>query len=97
MKWFDPTARTRSPAHARVYALYEIAYTAVDFVAALFFLVGSALFFWAETTFAGTWCFVLGSLCFAAKPALRLLRQIAYLRLGDYEKVSAPPERSRGA
>ena len=44
MKLFDRQNRDRTAESRRLYALYEIAHTAVDFIAALSFLVGSVLF-----------------------------------------------------
>ena len=45
---FEPQHGHQSPALRRCYALYEIAYTAVDFGAALSFIVGSIMFFSEE-------------------------------------------------
>ena len=44
MKLFD--RQNRDLESRKLYALYEIAHTAVDFIAALSFLVGSVLFLW---------------------------------------------------
>lgn len=93
MKLFDPHARETSREHERVYAAYEIAYTVVDFCAAMAFLAGSVLFFWDSTLYAGTWLFVIGSALFALKPTLRLLRELKFASMGD-EKTLA--ERARG-
>ena len=45
MKLFDHRNRERNADTRRVYALFEIAHTAVDFGAALCFTIGSVLFF----------------------------------------------------
>lgn len=87
MHLFHPANRSRSPGHERIYALYEIWYTAVDFAAAFLFIIGSILFFWESTQFEATWMFVIGSVCFAMKPTIRLVRELHYARLGDYEKI----------
>ncbi|ASJ73336.1 YrhK family protein [Granulosicoccus antarcticus] len=91
MKLFDPGNHQRSARHRRIYAYTELAYTAVDFVAALLFLVGSILFFSSDTTYAGTWLFVVGSVLFGMRPTIKLVREVAYLRIGDLEDVADPP------
>ena len=53
----------------------------------MLFLVGSVLFFSADTTFAATWLFVIGSLFFGLKPTIRLARELHFLRIGAYEKM----------
>ena len=86
--FFDHDAPDRSPEHARIYATHEVLRTANDFAAALFFLVGSALFFWEATQALATWLFVLGSLCFMLKPTLRLMRELRYLRAGEVDRLA---------
>lgn len=88
MSLFAPENREASPRHERIYAIYEVAHTAVDFCAAMLFLVGSILFFDESMTTSATWCFVLGSIAFAAKPSLRLARELHYLALGRYEELA---------
>ncbi|AEQ53226.1 YrhK family protein [Pelagibacterium halotolerans] len=88
MTLFDPRARNRSGAHRRLYALYEVWYTAVDFGAALCFVVGSVLFFSPASQTPATWFFLIGSLLFAAKPTLRLVRELHYLRIGEIEALA---------
>lgn len=88
MKIFHPNNRYASPEHERIYALYEIWYTLVDFLAASLFVVGSVLFFWSSTQVPATWMFVIGSLCFALKPTLRLMRELTYLRMKKYATLA---------
>ncbi|MCW2306939.1 YrhK family protein [Rhodobium gokarnense] len=88
MTLFDSRNRSKSPRHERIYALYEIAHTCVDFLAAILFVVGSALFFWQSLYIPATWCFLIGSLFFLAKPALRLARELQYLAMGDYDDLA---------
>ena len=88
MALFDPNARNRSETHRRLYALYEIWYTTIDFGAALCFVIGSVLFFSASTQTAATWFFLVGSLLFAAKPTLKLWREIKLYRMGKTEKLA---------
>lgn len=84
MQIFHPQNNSASPEHERIYAIYEVWYTAVDFLAASLFLVGSVMFFWSSTQMPATWLFVIGSLCFALKPTLRLMRELTYLRMKKY-------------
>lgn len=91
MKFFDPANHQRSSRHSKIYAYAELAYTAVDFSAAALFVVGSILFFSPSTTDTGTWLFLVGSILFGMRPTIKLVREIAYLRIGDLEDVADPP------
>lgn len=88
MKLFDPANRHRSSRHAAIWAIYELAHTMVDFTAASMFVIGSALFFYPSTTYAGTWLFLIGSIFFGLKPTIRLAREIRLLSLGEAEVVA---------
>lgn len=88
MKVFNPENHTKSDAHKRLYALCEVAYTVVDFSAALLFVIGSILFFSESTTYVATWLFVVGSVLFGLRPTIKLYREIGYLRLGDYDHIA---------
>lgn len=88
MKLFEPGNRTQSPEHERIYGAYEIWYTSVDFAAALFFVVGSVLFFFKATQFSATSAFLIGSICFALKPTIRLLRELKFMRMGNSHEAS---------
>lgn len=92
MRLFHPDARSRDAENARLYAEFEVAYTVVDFAAAILFVAGSILFFNEATVTAGTWLFLVGSLCFAAKPSLRLARELRYWRRGQIDRLA---ERAR--
>jgi hypothetical protein len=85
---FDPGNHARSRDHARLYARFEIAYTVVDVAAALCFIVGSVMFFSEAWTRPGTWLFLIGSICFALKPCLRLARELGYWRLGRVDVLA---------
>lgn len=78
---FHPDNRHRSDRHARIWALSELARTLVDFLAAGMFVVGSALFFFSSTQIAATWLFLVGSLFFALKPTIRLVRELKFIAL----------------
>ncbi len=82
MRLFSPLDRRFDAASARTWARFEIAYTGVDFAAALLFVIGSVLFFGEDTQRTGTWFFLIGSLFFALKPTLRLARELWFLRRG---------------
>ncbi|WP_417310110.1 YrhK family protein [Devosia sp.] len=92
MALFRPDTATKSQRNKRIYALYELGHTLVDFAAALFFIIGSVMFFFDAWQTAGTWCFLIGSICFALKPTLRVLREIHYLAIGDTEDVAEKAE-----
>ncbi len=72
---------TRTDRHAEVWSRYEKIYTGLDFLAALSFLVGSVLFYYEALHFSATTFFLVGSALFAAKPTVRLLREIHLARL----------------
>lgn len=89
MPLFHHENRQASTQAKAFYARVEIAYTVVDFAAALLFLTGSFLFFDVETQTAATWLFVVGSAFFAMKPTLRLWREIRLYRMGKIDKLAA--------
>lgn len=93
MPLFHHENRQASPEARAFYARVEIVYTAVDFTAAALFLVGSFLFFSADTQTTATWLFVAGSAFFAMKPSLRLWREVRLYRMG---KVARLAEREQG-
>lgn len=88
MSLFAPDTASKSARHRAIYAAYEMAFTVVDFLAAILFTVGSVLFFWASWQTIATWCFVLGSVCFLLKPTIRLIREVQYLSVGDVDEVA---------
>lgn len=80
---FGTNHRSQSDAKRHYYAIIELIYTAVDFGAAVCFVVGSVLFFYDSLQHAGTWLFLIGSILFAAKPVIRLWREIRLAAMGD--------------
>ncbi len=78
---FDPRLYQAGPKHVAVYGLYEKIYTVIDLVAALAFVIGSVMFFFPAWQITGTWFFLIGSLCFAARPLVRFLREFHLTRL----------------
>ena len=87
MKLFHPGNCNLSKRHQQIYAYCELAYALVDFSAAALFVVGSILFFKESTTYAGTWLFLVGSIMFGLRPTIKLLREIAFIRLGQYQNA----------
>ncbi len=79
----DPTLHDLSPRHLELYWRYQIVRTAVDFGAALCFVVGSVLFFFERTATLGTWFFLVGSFLFATKPTIDLTRSLHLRRLPE--------------
>ncbi|MEP3437174.1 MAG: YrhK family protein [Hoeflea sp.] len=88
MPLFKPSTRRRYIADRRAYAMFELAYTTVDVSAAVLFVIGSIMFFSEAWQTAGTWCFLVGSICFALKPTLRIIREIRYVEDDDYEDLA---------
>jgi len=93
MKIFQHDAASHSYEHREVYALYELAYTMVDFSAALLFVIGSVMFFSESWQIPGTWCFLIGSILFGVKPTLRFVRELHFIRLGKLEELSKSEKR----
>ncbi|RYH04252.1 hypothetical protein EU805_02440 [Salipiger sp. IMCC34102] len=71
------------PRKKRIYATYELAHTVVDLMAAICFVVGSALFFFPAYETSALWFFLIGSILFAVKPTLRFSREVHLARIGD--------------
>jgi len=55
---------------------YEVVSILNDLMIAVWFIVGSFLFFSESTTYTGTWLFVAGSIQLAIRPAIRLRRHV---------------------
>jgi hypothetical protein len=55
---------------------YEMASIVNDMLIAVWFIIGSLLFFDSATTTAGVWMFLLGSIELAIRPAIRLIRHV---------------------
>ena len=79
--WLSPVWNTRTVQHANIYGRYQAVRTLVDFLAAFCFVAGSILFFYASTGKLATLLFLIGSLCFAVKPTIDLIRAFHLRRL----------------
>jgi len=63
------------------HALYQWAHLLVDFAAALLFVTGSIFFLYPGFQEIGSWMFLVGSIFFAMKPTIRLMRFLHIRRL----------------
>jgi YrhK-like protein len=88
MPLFKLSRHRRYTRDARYYAAFELAYTTVDVSAAVLFIIGSVMFFSDAWQTAGTWCFLIGSFCFALKPTLRIIRELRYVEENDFEDLA---------
>ena len=68
---------------------YEVISILNDILVALWFIVGSFLFFSEATTYAGTWCFVAGSIELLVRPLIRLSRRVHLTRLTGSDASSS--------
>ena len=55
---------------------YEVLAIMNDLLIAVFFIVGSALFFSTSTETAGVWLFLLGSIAMLIRPLIQLSRRV---------------------
>lgn len=55
---------------------YEFFYTLNDILIAVWFIIGSILFFSESTTEIGTWLFLIGSIELLIRPFIRIIRSI---------------------
>ncbi|MFC7341506.1 YrhK family protein [Saccharopolyspora griseoalba] len=62
---------------------YEVLSIVNDLLIAVWFLIGSVLFFWESTIVAGTWLFVLGSVQLMIRPLIRLHRRVKLRRVAS--------------
>ncbi len=67
--------------YRRTHAIYQWLHLLVDFTAATLFVIGSILFLNPGLERAGSWLFLIGSIFFAMKPTVRLLRFLHLRRL----------------
>ncbi|MDO9408297.1 YrhK family protein [Patulibacter sp.] len=79
MKLLHPSLADLTPRHVELFWRYQVVRTGVDFSAAMCFLVGSAFFFFASLSRPADWLFLVGSILFAVKPTIDLVRS-AHLR-----------------
>jgi hypothetical protein len=70
---------------------YEAVSILNDMLIAVWFIIGSVMFFSPSWTTAGTWCFVFGSVELLIRPVIRLGRQLHLQRLHGESGTPAPP------
>lgn len=80
-RMLDPALHDLTPRHIVVFWRYQVVRTAVDFGAACCFVVGSACFFSVSTETLALWLFLVGSVLFAVKPSIDLVRSLHLRRL----------------
>jgi len=68
---------------------YEILSIVNDILVAVWFVIGSILFFSDSTAIAGTWLFLLGSVELLVRPLIRLTRRVHIGRVGGATGESA--------
>lgn len=73
-QWLSPIFHTLTPQHTKIYQRYQIVRTFIDFGAAICFVFGSVLFLYANTGLSAGRLFLAGSLLFAVKPTIDLVR-----------------------
>jgi hypothetical protein len=83
---FDGSLHGVKPNKRKAYVVFEILYNVVDFLAALAFTIGSVMFLYPELTNGAKWCFIIGSLLFAFKPTIRVIREIKLATTGHKDK-----------
>jgi hypothetical protein len=88
MELFRLRNRTEDERARKIYAIYELAYTTVDFIAGLSFLTGSILFFFDGVETTARVFLVIGSSLFVAKPAIRFAREIKLAGVGDIDNLA---------
>jgi hypothetical protein len=62
---------------------YEALSIANDVLIAVWFVLGSIFFFWESTATLATWMFLIGSIQFLLRPAIRLARLVHIRRVGS--------------
>lgn len=64
-----------------IHRRYEFLSIVNDVLMALWFLIGSIMFFFQPWVYAATWCFTIGSAQFLIRPMIRLARSLHLKRL----------------
>ena len=81
MAALDPNLDTLTPRHSEIYRRYQLVRTVISFGAAACFVVGSVLFLSPSTTGTAARLFLIGSLMFAVKPTIDMIRTFHLRRL----------------
>jgi YrhK-like protein len=91
MKILDPVLNNLTSRHHEIFWRYQVVRTGVDFSAAACFVVGSVCFFYASLSLTADWLFLIGSLLFAVKPTIDLVRSVHLRRLPTDGGASPAP------
>jgi len=86
--FLDGSLHGVKPGKRKAYAASEIIYTLVDFSAAMAFTLGSIMFLDEQLKHTGTWFFIAGSVLFALKPTIRVVREIKLAASGHEEELA---------
>ena len=71
----------------RIRGRYEVISILNDILVAIWFIIGSILFFSESTATIGIWLFLLGSIELLIRPAIRLARRLHLTRIGARSEV----------
>jgi hypothetical protein len=88
VRLLDFRLRDLSARHLELYWRYQVVRTLVDFGAAGCFVIGSAFFFFEVTSTAALWLFLFGSILFALKPTIDVVRSAHLKKLPGQENSS---------
>lgn len=90
MKILDPTLHNLTPRHIEIFWRYQVVRTGVDFSAACCFVLGSVFFFSESLSKPADWLFLIGSILFAVKPTIDMVRSLHLRRLPTNGAEQAP-------
>lgn len=78
----DPEWRNfQTEGQGKVYQGYSRLYDSIDALSAIAFIIGSALFFSESTQREATWLFLVGSVFFAVRPLVHVVRDFHLARV----------------
>lgn len=89
MRLLNPVLNDLTPRHLEIFWRYQVVRTGVDLGAACCFVVGSAFFFFASMSRPADWLFLVGSVLFAVKPTIDMVRSVHLRKLPTDERSGA--------
>lgn len=95
MRLLDPVLNDLTPRHLEIFWRYQVVRTGVDFGAATCFVIGSAFFFYEAMSLPADWLFLIGSVLFAVKPTIDMVRSVHLARMPANGTDRSAPPRSR--
>ena len=90
MRILDPVLNDLTPRHLEIFWRYQVVRTGVDFGAACCFVIGSAFFFYASMSVPADFLFLIGSVLFAIKPTIDMVRSLHLKRLPADGATTSP-------